>query len=144
MSDYLSTLVKKSERLIEDCKVVDDIQSEPEEVLETVTTKEISFNEVETEEKSEAQLNEEALEVVRNDVEKDIIEDDIKLIPGQEYDVKSIRVYNAPDFKQVSRTISGRVVYIGSIEPFDIVKYMKHGFGMVQGYAVRLKENLKK
>ena len=61
---------------------------------------------------------------------------------NKEYDVKDARVFKSPDLKQISQLISGRVIYLGQVGDFAIVKYMRHGFGLVQGYIRDIEKSL--
>ncbi len=75
-----------------------------------------------------------------DDIKADEKADDAKteetaLKVGQQIDASNIRIYNSPDVHQVSKLYSGKVIYTGQIDRFAIVKYMKHGFGLVQGYT---------
>ena len=52
------------------------------------------------------------------------------------YKVDHIRVFKSPDVNQISRMVSGNVTFLGKIGDFNIIGYMKHGFGIVRGYTL--------
>lgn len=153
MDEYLNTLVKKEDEVkevveekvaaVEEPVVAEPIKEEVKEVVEE-QKKEQSKKEVKIQ--KEEPKAEEKKSVEKKPEEKKVEKKESKksgLVAGQEYDVDTIRVYAVPDEQQVSKTVTGKVVYVGTVEPFDIIKYMKHGFGLVQGYVKDLKSAIK-
>lgn len=143
MDEYLSSLVKK-EAIAEE-PVVETVEEVVEEVTETVATEVVE--EAKEEVAEEHKFEEDAIKEVKEDkkeyVTPEIKEEASQFIEGEEYDVKSVRVYRTPDTRQTSFTYSGRIIYLGKIGTFSIIKYMKHGFGLVQGYVNNMKEAIK-
>lgn len=140
MDEYLSSLVKK-EAIAEE-PVVETV----EEVVEEVTATEV-VEEAKEEVAEENKFEEHAIGEVKEDkneyVTPEIKEEAPQFTEGKEYDVKSVRVYRTPDTRQTSFTYSGRIIYLGKIGTFSIIKYMKHGFGLVQGYVNNMEEAIK-
>lgn len=64
------------------------------------------------------------------------------LVVDQVYVAQTIRIYRTPSIQQISFAYSGNVIYKGTIGEFDIIQYMKSGFGLVQGYVKDLKNHL--
>lgn len=166
MDEYLEGLVKKTaptEEVAEAVEEVKEVVAEPvdEVVAEPVETIEET---VEPESTTEAVKEEVAepeapkVEVKKDEPKKPAKKEvepkkeakpkkpDVKLVVNREYDVKDLRVYNTPDIRQASKVISGRIVYLGQSqsETFTIIKYMRHGFGLVRGYAKDLELHLSK
>lgn len=131
MDEYLSSLVKK-EAIAEE-PVVETAEEVVTEVAEE--TKE----EVAKENKFEEEVKEDKKEYMTPNIK----EEASQFTEGAEYDVKSVRVYRTPDTRQTSFTYSGRIIYLGKIGTFSIIKYMKHGFGLVQGYVNNMEEAIK-
>lgn len=50
--------------------------------------------------------------------------------------VKLIKVYKTPSVNQIAKNVTGNVTYLGRIGDFNIVSYMKHGYGLVKGYTL--------
>lgn len=148
MDEYLNTLLKKEDEVkevveekvaaVKEPVVAEPIKEEVKEVVEE-PKKEQPKKEVKIQ-------KEEPKAVEKKPEEKKVEKKESKklgLVAGQEYDVDTIRVYAVPDEQQVSKTVTGKVVYVGTVEPFDIIKYMKHGFGLVQGYVKDLQSAIK-
>lgn len=149
MDEYLETLVKKEDEVKEAAKeevaaVEEPVVAEPikEEVKKVVEEPKKEQPKKEVKIQKEEQKAEEKKSVEKKLEEKKESKKS-GLVAGQEYDVDTIRVYAVPDEQQVSKTVTGKVVYVGTVEPFDIVKYMKHGFGLVQGYVKDLQSAIK-
>lgn len=58
--------------------------------------------------------------------------------PGEVIYVKSIKVYKIPDTRQIARSITGNITFLGRVDTFAIINYMRHGFGLVKGYTTDL------
>ena len=144
MDDYLSSLVKVEENSEPEVPVVADViqpsESDVTEVAEEVTKEDTVVVEeniepakatvkVEKPKKDESDLKPEKKESKssKTKTESKTLEE------GKGYTVDLVRVYNTPDTHQVSKTISGKIVFLGKIGTFSIISYMKHGFGLVKG-----------
>ena len=148
MDEYLASLVKKDQA--EDVQAVVETDSEPE-VIETTTELEVAEEVVsEPEVTSEPEAvskpetkSEETVVVVNKEVWPETTPVEIVvnekpesiLTEGQIVNVSNIRVYKTPDTHQIGRSVSGNVTYLGKIGEFNIIGYMKHGFGIVKGYT---------
>ena len=55
---------------------------------------------------------------------------------GDVVKVSCIRIYKTPDIKQIAKNYAGNVTFLGKIGDFNIVSYMRHGFGLVKGYTL--------
>ena len=134
MDAYLESLVKKEEAAEEAAteEAIEEVGTEAEDAVEVVTAEvpeetvqEESDNaESESEltaEESTAELEEEA---VAGPKEGDVIH------------VELIKVYKTPDVNQIAQNVTGNVTYLGKVGDFNIVSYMRHGFGIVKGYTL--------
>lgn len=147
MNEYLEKLVRieeaieesVSEAIEEEIELPEAVEQavdieDPTEIEETPIDEEGSDSSDETEEPESSEGSKGAEDDNENNV-KLTAPDPTQYEIGQEIDVKDIRIYNSPDIHQVSKLYSGKVIYTGQIDRFSVVKYMKHGFGLVQGYT---------
>lgn len=155
MDDYLKSLVKKSKEevksvtedsvdleetsvVIPDNSTTWEIDPEPIEVADSVsTTEEIVITSTEDEQPPKD------VKVEELTINPDVDLESASLEIGKEYSIGSVRVYNSPNTHQSSQLISGKVIYEGKSGTFSIIKYMKHGFGIVKGYVNNLESALK-
>lgn len=139
MDDYLKSLVKikKEEEPTESVAEVADEVTEPAaevaeesaEVAEPAAEQPIEAEVVVEPKKEEPKPKKESSKA--ND-----------LVVDQVYVAQTIRIYRTPSIQQISFAYSGNVIYKGAIGEFDIIQYMKSGFGLVQGYVKDLKNHL--
>ena len=156
MDAYLESLVRK-ENVASDIELV-DAESEKidsvdgavteigsEEPLEQTVDDSTLDSEVTIEEGAELKTNIEetdSLESVKEEKSNEGNEEYESPVIGPELEigqivlVTNIRVYKTPDVKQMAKIVSGNVTYLGTIGDFNIVSYMRHGFGIVKGYTL--------
>lgn len=146
MDAYLESLVKKDGDVTEAKNdTVDEtiVKTTTEEQIEEPAKEEPAKEEPFVEEVKEEPVEEELVvekPTKEEKKQKKTKSSNVVLEEGKEYDVKPVRIYRTPDLHQVSFQFEGRLVYVGKIETFSIIKYMKHGFGLVQGYVNNLEE----
>lgn len=126
MDAYLESLVK--------IKKEEDAVAEPEvvEVEPEVVVEETKIEEPVKEEKKPA----------KKLTNPEPAEDKADLEIDRNYHAKTIRIFKTPDIHQVSTAYTGNVIYKGKIGEFDIIQYVKAGFGLVQGYTKDLKNSI--
>lgn len=148
MNEYLESLVKKSElseepvtNEIEDEVATEDnnneseVQSAEVTVNPEVETPEIEIT-VETEDSSTASVEEEVVETESEEHSSGatvISENNFNI--GDIIKVENEKIYSTPDVKSQYRLITGNIEYIGVFNDFDVVVYVKPGFGAIKGYA---------
>lgn len=148
MDAYLESLVKKDEvvETVETVEKVAEVAEPIEEAAEAAVAEPVAEQETvgEQETVEEAIVRETSCEngdpavvVTEPVVEKSKTEKattDHK--EGDLITVEHIKVYKSPDINQIAKTISGNIKYAGKIGDFNIIWYMKHGFGLVKGYTL--------
>ena len=135
--DYLESLVKKGEEIVEEAVVEELEQSidveEPEEVAEEVI-EEDAEEEVaeEAEEVAEPKPAQEAAPEV-TEVKKEAAPADDEIVY-----VENIRIFNTPDPNTVSKLFSGNVIRKGQQGEMVAIEYMRPGIGLVAGFTPSL------
>lgn len=144
MDQYLESLVKKTNNITEIIDVdtneaIAEVETADGAIENTVSGAVTAADEVmqeaaetatedtldkETQESSNEDIVSTSEKSADNHKENDII------------NVAGLRVYPTPSINQLARTVAGNVVYLGQIGEFAIIEYMKHGYGVVRGYAL--------
>ena len=141
MDQYLESLVKKTDNVTEtvDTEAVTEVEI-ADGTVENVASEAVTAPDEIMQEAAEPIIEEAADTESQESNSEDIVsiseksadtpkENDIITVTG-------LRVYPTPSINQLARTVAGNVVYLGQIGEFAIVEYMKHGYGIVKGYAL--------
>lgn len=140
MNSYLEDLVIKSDDS-EEVTVEPTTDVEPES--QAITNGEQVSEPVETAEHEEVAEHEEPVEV-EEVTELETVEVEAADIPsedGHHYNdgdviaVKDLKVFNVPDTGSPFRIITGNVTFRGAVDNFNMIEYMRYGFGLVVGYT---------
>ena len=156
MNEYLESLQLKSEQevAVEVDELVNEVNSE-EPAAEIEQAEEPAIFTEEVSSANENSVDEVAKEPAAEEVEAKPAEEELKpepakqleqpvakseegsdLKPGDVIAVKYIRIYKTPDVKQIAKNYAGNVTFLGKIGDFNIISYMRHGFGTVKGYTL--------
>ena len=87
---------------------------------------------------------EEVIEEVANDVTVETEETNITPATEEKVETTIVKVvklpiYPTPSTNSPARIFTGNVEIIGKIDRFDIVKYVRSGYGPVKGYTLGIK-----
>lgn len=131
MDAYLESLVWKETEQEEEKTEDIDIENETSE-LDMVLEEPESAELVNESEEVPAESEEAANEAIKT------VDVDNKELPSAQT-VENIKVYNIPNEKSAPRIISGNIEIVKEVDGFTLIKYMKYGFGLVNGYTKDLK-----
>lgn len=57
-----------------------------------------------------------------------------KIEIGDILNLVNVKIYSSPDTKSKFKIFSGNAEFVGNINGFKVILYVKHGFGTVKGY----------
>lgn len=152
MDAYLESLVKKDESTVSE-EVAEEVIDEVIDATEPTVEPEVATNaesEVideleESEESNNDEIDSEEEQEPISAVEPEPVptaepegkaEPALTLNVGDIVTVKLIKVYKTPSINQIAKNVTGNVTYLGKVGDFNIVSYMKHGYGLVKGYTL--------
>ncbi len=144
---YLDTLVLKEDYIEGEpevgVEVVAEVTPESDEPNEQfVMTEEVAAQDVEAVTTSNVEPDEPPVTVPYSDAqaEAEIASEEVDSSTGHEIDeiipVENIKIYSVPSTNGMARTFTGNIKYLGEVDRFKVIEYVRAGFGLVKGYTV--------